>query len=322
MLPKQSHYPLINKESNQLSAGQFEALRDVPPETEWFANITNPNTRRAYKGDVKRFMSFLGIGTEHLHQVSRAHVIAWRESLKQLGNSETTIKRKLAAISSLYQHLCDQQLVQVNPAKSVQRPKKTGQGVGATPALSVDQVRSLLSQPDTSTLLGLRDQAILSVLLYHGLRRAELCALKISDIQQRQGVFHLLVHGKGGKDRFIPLHPHTAQAINQYLHHKDYPEESPGLFLSGFPGKQKKHANISPDGLYFMIKRYAEQAGIESARMGVHTLRSTAATTALKNGAALEEVQFWLGHSDPKTTQVYDYRKQETENSPTFKVAY
>jgi site-specific recombinase XerD len=91
----------------QLTTTQFQALADVPPEIEWFANLTNANTRRAYQQDIEAFMAFAGLRhPEQFRDVIRAHVIAWRDQLVEQGLANDTIRRKLAALSSLYAYLC------------------------------------------------------------------------------------------------------------------------------------------------------------------------------------------------------------------------
>ena len=107
-----------------LTALEFQGLAAVPAEAEWFANIDNPRTRRAYRNDIHEFMGFVGIETpEEFRTVTRAHVLAWRKDLEGRELSDTTIRRKLAALSSLFEHLCDANAVTHNPVKGVKRPK-------------------------------------------------------------------------------------------------------------------------------------------------------------------------------------------------------
>ena len=200
-----------------LTAAQFHQLADVPAEAEWFANIDNTQTRRAYRGDLAEFMLFVGIEQpEEFRVVTRSHVIAWRKALEARFLSGATIRRKLAALSSLFEHLCERNAVDFNPVKGAKRPKVESYE-GKTPALGDHQARQLLDTPDAATLKGKRDRAILSVFLFHGLRREELCRLTIKDIHMRRGVQHLRVHGKGGKLRYLPLHPGTAETVDDYL---------------------------------------------------------------------------------------------------------
>src|SRR5919109_2372749 len=192
---------------NLLTKKEYFDLAEVPAEVEWFANIDNARTRRAYQIDLRDFMQFVGIHTPlEFRTVTRAHVIAWRKHLESHQLAGATIRRKLAALSSLFEYLCDQNAVTHNPVKGVKRPKVDSYE-GKTPALGDHQARALLKAPNQDTLKGKRDRAILSTLLYHGLRREELCTLKVRDITPRRGVLHVRVHGKGGKTRYIPLHP-------------------------------------------------------------------------------------------------------------------
>jgi integrase/recombinase XerD len=130
-------------------------LADVPPEIEWFANITNPRTRRAYQNDLKDFMRFMSItDPEVFRVVTRAHLIAWRKELEGRGCEGSTIRRKLSAVSSLFEYLCERNAVVHNPVKGVKRPKVTNANEGLTPALSDEQARMLLDAPPANTLKG------------------------------------------------------------------------------------------------------------------------------------------------------------------------
>ncbi len=308
-----------------LSRAEFQKLAKVPAEAEWFANIDNEKTRRAYKIDLQDFMLFVGMQrVEEFRIVSRAHILAWRKSLESRNLSGATIRRKLAALSSLFEYLCENNAVPTNPVKGVKRPK-VDTYEGKTPALGDDQARRLLEAPDSSKLKGKRDRALLSVFLYHGLRREELCTLKIRDITQRRGVLHLRVHGKGGKTRYLPLHPGTAELITDYLEALSQEvEPSFPLFrpvLNNVNGKINKA--MTTDGVYKVVRYYAEKIGIsEIENLGVHALRATAATNALDHEADIAKVQEWLGHASIATTRLYDKRKSRPEDSPTFRVAY
>ena len=135
-----------------LTAAEFQGLSAVPAEAEWFANIDNPRTRRAYRNDIHEFMGFVGIETpEEFRTVTRAHVLAWRKDLEGRALSGTTIRRKLAALSSLFEHLCDANAVTHNPVKGVKRPKVESYE-GKTPALGDGQARALLDAPGAETL--------------------------------------------------------------------------------------------------------------------------------------------------------------------------
>ncbi len=211
-----------------------------------------------------------------------------------------------------------------NPVKGVKRPQvETYEG--KTPAIGDHQARELLSAPSSRTLKGKRDRAMLSALLYHGLRREELCTLKVRDVAQRRGVPHLRIHGKGGKLRYLPLHPGTAELILEYalaLGHGGEPA-SP-LFRpvrNNLTGRTDQA--MTTDGVYKVVRYYTRKIGIgDSLGLGVHSLRATAATNALGHEADIAKVQEWLGHANIATTRLYDKRTSRPEDSPTFKVAY
>lgn len=189
-----------------LTTDQFHALAAIPPGLEWFANLPNTNTRRTYRQDIRDVQAFAGLQRpEQVRAVTRAHVIGWREQLTRQGLANDTIRRKLAALSSFYASLCDRHAVLHNPVLGVKHPRSMNRE-GVTPALGDHQARLLLDAPPATTLKGKRDRAILATLLYHGLRCEELCTLKVSDIQPREGVAHLRVEGKGDKVRYLPLH--------------------------------------------------------------------------------------------------------------------
>ena len=135
-----------------LTVAEFHRLADVPPEVEWFANLTSPQTRRAYENAVRDFVRFTGIARpEEFRTVTRAHVIAWRDELVSRGLAGSTIRHRLASLASLFQHLCNENAVTHNPVKGVQRPTaETAEG--KTPALGDHQARQLLDAPIDETV--------------------------------------------------------------------------------------------------------------------------------------------------------------------------
>ncbi len=308
-----------------LTNADFHRMAAVPPETEWFANIDNPRTRRAYQIDIAEFMLIVGIDRpEDFRNVTRAHVLLWRKQLEERGVQGSTIRRKLAALSSLFEYLCERNTVVNNPVKGIKRPKvETYEG--KTPAIGDHQARRLLDAPAHDTLKGKRDRAILSVFLYHGLRREELCTLKVKDICERRGVKHLRVHGKGNKMRFVPLHPETAGKLDAYLELAGHRELANSALFR--PVKNNVSGNtesaITAGSVYRdIVKRYGAEVGLTMERFAPHALRATAATNALENEADIARVQVWLGHANIATTRLYDKRRMRAEDSPTFKVKY
>ena len=329
--------------SRMLTSEEFRRLADVPPEVEWFANLTNAHTRRAYENAVKDFMRLVGIKRpEEFRAVTRAHVIAWRDDLRTRvtrggePRSDASIRHRLSALAALFEYLCDRNAVTHNPVKGVARPKSES-GEGKTPALGDHQARKLLDAPDANrsknfrqgrlsdaddSTRSKRDRAILSTPLFHALRREEMCKLKVKDFQHtRKGVPHLKVSGKGGKTRYLPLHPGTHALIHEYIEAAGHGEDDSGALFRPLRNNATGELDkaITPDGVYKLVRAYSTELGF---KIGAHALRATAATNALDHEADIAKVQEWLGHANIATTRIYDHRRTRPEDSPTFKVRY
>jgi len=307
-----------------LTAEQFHQLTDVPAAMVWLGNIDNPNTRRAYQGDVEAFVAFCGVETPaELRMVTRAHIIAWRKQLEAQELAPATIRRKLSAVSSLFDHLCDENAVEHNPVAGVKRPAADN-NEGKTPALSDAQAKKLLRAPAGGSLKAKRDRAILAVYLFHALRRTELADLQVGSLHERRGVVHFRVHGKGSKTRYVPAHPAALDAVSSYLQAADHGEDKKSPLFR--PVRNNRTGTLenamTGDGIYKMVKDYSAAAGIEVDGLCLHALRATAATNALDHDSDIAKVQEWLGHANISTTRLYDRRRSKPEDSPTFKVSY
>jgi site-specific recombinase XerD len=322
-LPQKKESGLVPK--TILTAKEFQSLAEIPAELEWFANINNPRTRRAYQMDLKDFMRFVNITKpEEFRIVTRAHVIAWRKSLERQNLMPATIRRKLSALSSLFDYLCEKNAVTHNPVDGTKRPKKDS-NEGKTPAISDAQAKALLNAPPEDTLKGKRDRAILATFLYHALRCDELAHLKIKDVQSRRGVLYLQVHGKGAKIRYIPVHPTAYERIQDYLEASGHDNNltSP-LFRpmsNNTKGLDDKH--LSSQAIYeCVVQYYARKIDLKVVGFTTHSLRATAATNALEHGADIARVQEMCGHADISTTKMYDRRKSRPEDSATRRISY
>jgi integrase len=251
-------------------------------------------------------------------------VIAWRKSLEAQELAPATLRRKLAALSALFNHLAECNAVLFNPTRGVKRPAADS-NEGKTPAIGDGQARQLLEAPSLHTLKGKRDRAILSTFLFHGIRCDELCKLKVKDIHLRRGVPHLRIHGKGGKLRYVPAHPGTLDRINDYLMTSGHENDQDGALFR--PVKNTVNGDLdkplTPFALYkCVVRHYAQSTGLDVPGFCIHSLRATAATNALDHEADIAKVQEWLGHANIATTRLYDRRKTRPEDSPTFRVAY
>jgi integrase/recombinase XerD len=170
------------------------ALADIPEEEIWLHKQKSARTRRAYRLDVQHFMRTLSIATpDELRQADHKAVIAWERFMREIeGAASSTIRRRLAALSSLYKHLVRHGHAAKNPVGEVERPA-INRDEGSTLAFAKTQARQLLDLPPVETaegkphIAGLRDRAVLSVGLQVGLRRAEIAALKVGDLHQNRG---------------------------------------------------------------------------------------------------------------------------------------
>src|SRR4030095_59284 len=175
-------------------------------------------TRCAYRNDVAHFMRTLNIKSpDELRRVDHRAVMAWERLMREeQGSQASTVRRRLAALSSLFAHLVKFGVGEVNPAREVERPA-INRREGMTLALSQKQARSILDAPEPGTLLGMRDRAILAVGLQVGFRRAEIASLKVGDFHMNRGYDALKVLRKGGQKGSLAIHPQTAQCIRDYL---------------------------------------------------------------------------------------------------------
>jgi integrase/recombinase XerD len=259
---------------------------------------------------------------DEFRSVTRAHVIAWRDHLVGRALSSQTGRHRLVALSSLFEYLCERNAVTHNPVKGVKRPAAPG-GEGRTPALGDQQARQLLEAPAGKTLKARRDRAMLATLLYHGLRRDELCRLQVRGAKHaRRGVPHLQVSGKGGKTRYVPLHPQATGLISEYLVAAGHGGDLVGALFRPLQrsGQTRKGSGaLTTDAVYKVVRAYSGTLGFQ---VGGHALRATAATNALDHEADIAKVQEWQGHASiwTATTRIYDHRRTRAEDSPTFKI--
>ena len=237
-----------------------------------------------------------------------------------------SIRRKLSALSSLFDYLCERNAISGNPVDGVKRPMANG-NEGSTPALGDRQARKLLEAPPPDTLKGIRDRAILATLLYHGIRREELCTLRVKDLHSRQGVMHFRVMGKRSKIRFVPVNAAALRLIEEYLAAAGHRKDMEGAMFR--PVKNNRTGDLDrpldPASVYRnIVQKYGLETGISAEVNGlcVHSLRATAATNALERDCDIAKVQEWLGHANVSTTRLYDRRKSKPEDSPSFRVKY
>lgn len=303
----------------------LDQLAEIPEEEIWLAKQKSARTRRAYRLDVRHFMKSLGISEiDQLRSVDHRAVIAWeRMQREQQGAAASTIRRRLAALSSLFKHLVRHGVATRNPVVDVERPA-INRDEGSTAAFSKAQARKLLDAPPADTLAGLRDRAILSVGLQVGFRRAEIAALNVGDLHQNRGFDALRVKRKGGRRDALAINPQSAQRIRAYLELAGHDAQHDAPLFRPLRGNKKPldaAGRMDPDAVDRVVRKWAAKIGLDHG-YSAHSMRATFITTALENGAQLEDVQKAAGHRDPSTTKLYDRRHYNPEKAASFFATY
>jgi integrase/recombinase XerD len=209
-----------------------------------------------------------------------------------------------------YKHLVRHDHAARNPVGEVERPA-INRDEGSTLAFAKAQARKLLDAPAEDTVAGLRDRAILSVGLQVGLRRAEIAALTVGDLHQNRGYDSLRVSRKGGRRDALAINPQTAARLRAYLVASGHGTDIDGPLFRPLKHNSKRRdqrRGMNPDAIDRVVRKYSGELGLDRG-YSAHSMRATFITTALENGAQLEDVQKAAGHRDPGTTKLYDRRE-------------
>ena len=268
------------------------------------AQIRNPNTRAAYAKAVTQFFNWCDERELELDQISPVAVAAYVEELQDAYRAPT-IKQHLAAIRRLFDWLVVGQVVPWNPTAAVRGPTHVVKR-GKTPVLQPEEVRLLFDAIDTSTVGGLRDRALIGVMIYSFARVSAVVNMDVDDYYQEDKRWWLRLREKGGKHRALPAH-HKAEAyLDAYLEAAGISAErgSP-LWRSLTRTRELGERRMSRVDVFRMVKRR-----VKTAELGVaancHTFRASGITAYLLNGGTLERAQAIAGHESPRTTQLYD----------------
>ncbi len=255
------------------------------------------NTEVSYKQDLKMAAVYLeGMDVKDPLDATATNLNSYMLFLEKEGFSPATVSRKVAALRSFYRYLLEEQQISKDPTVKLKPPKVEKK---APSILTVDEVDKLLSRPDTTTMKGLRDRAMLELLYATGIRVSELINLQLSDVDIKRS---FVICREKNKERWIPFGEKTKQALSLYLKHARNVllkgNENEYLFTncSGKP--------MSRQGFWKVLKGYAADIGI-TGEITPHTLRHSFATHLLQNGADLKSVQEMLGHADISTTALY-----------------
>jgi integrase/recombinase XerD len=289
-------------------AGHKAALRFL----EFFTvNIRNLNTRQAYGRAAAAFLQWCERrGVTALTAVQPIHVAAYVEDL-QRRHSAPTVKQHLASIRMLFDWLVTGQVIPSNPAHSVRGPRYSV-SKGTTPALSSDEAKTLLNSIHTCNLVGLRDRALIALMTYTFARVSAAVALKVEDYYPQTKRWWVRLQEKNGKLIEMPCHHKLENYLDEYLHAAGIAGDRKSPLFRTAIGKtgQLTDQPMTRADVYRMIKRRACAGGI-ATHIGCHTFRATGITDYLKNGGRIEVAQRMAGHSNAKTTGLYDRRSDE-----------
>jgi integrase/recombinase XerD len=308
----------------QLHALFAEAIRA------WLVRTPSADTRMSYEGDLSQFLSFTKIDSTRLGELASVrpeHIAAWREALQSQGRTNSTVRRKMTTVRSLFSYLQTYGYTGANPAhgKFVNAPPvpRDGKTVGLSPR----DCRRLLDAPDPHTAVGVRDRALLGVLAYSACRVGELVKMKVGDFKLNGEHRVIAIIGKGGKERTAPLHPEAVERLHAWLSVGRFNCESSGpLFRPTLTPRGRGEDGFAPRVLSvraveYLVERYAKQTGLDPA-VTVHSLRVTALTTARERGSDIIDLQDFAGHADPRTTLTYIRSRDRLAKSPAYVLKY
>jgi len=261
------------------------------------------NTLKAYSSDLSKFINYLDAKKLTLDKINRKDIESFIMLLKNDKLGPASIYRIIAAIKSFYKYLLTHEHLEKDPVKIVQFPKLWKK---LPNVLSASDVERLLNKPDTKDSIQIRDKAILELMYATGMRVSEVVSLKVNDIDLDLGI--LKCHGKGGKERILPIGSKACQVLALYLKNTrpslDKKDSVSWLFLT------RLGEGISRQSIWKIIRKYAIRCNIKKT-VTPHTFRHSFATHLLERGADLRIVQELLGHADISTTQVYTHMNRE-----------
>ncbi len=279
----------------------------------------SPLTRRAYQYDAALFVNWLHQQALGINQLTRSDIERYQVWLRT-NYTKNAAARKLVVARRLLEEAVERGLILYNPARKV-KGFALDQETPHT-ALDPDQARKLLAAIGTTTLQGKRDYAIVSLLMRTGLRRAECVALRLSDLGYEQG-HHLAVirQAKGDKRHKIKIPADVWRNLEEYLAalevkltELNQAEREQPVFVQFRKGDHPQTEAISGQVIQRVVETACQKANL-GLKLTPHSLRATFVTLALEGGAKLEQVQYAVGHADPRTTERYQKRKLNLDNN-------
>lgn len=261
-----------------------------------------PNSCKLYVVNIKLFLRWVQIQEKNIDNLQKADIIEYKQYLFDEKYSSLTIDSRITSLRKFY-IWCDDNDYYNNIVVGIKNPKKY-KGYKKDP-LTIDQVNKLFESIDTKTIIGKRDFAIIGLMLRTGMRVGEVTKINIGDIEtpNKKYFINIIRKGSQGNKTKISITEKSFEPINDYLVElKNTNNHQPLFIVSAY---NHKGLRISTAGLSQIIKSRLRKAGINSKRITAHSFRHTAAMNLIKAGATLHEVQLFLGHSSPNTTQIY-----------------
>lgn len=301
-----ANYQPTSAITTTVDLGNLQRICQVVTDT-----VDSPHSKRVYQRALVDFLTwFRDSGSTELN---KATVLAYASHLKSVGKGAVSINQCLTAIRKLATEAADNQALDPAIASGIQRVKgvkRQGKRLGNW--LNKKQAEALIKLPDTSTLKGLRDRAILAVLLGCGLRRDECARLSFTHLQQRESRWVIVdLVGKGNKTRSVPMPSWAKTAVDNWAAASGISEGR--IFRRVNKGDHLVGDQISDQGIHDVVKAYAAPLNLPIA---THDTRRTYAKLAHKGGAALEQIQLSLGHASIKTTEIYLGIEQDLTDAP------
>jgi len=249
-------------------------------------------------------------GVPSIGGMQPVHVATWiKAGTREL--AAPSVKQRLAAIRHLFDWLVTGQVVPVNPAASVRGPRHVVTS-GQTPVLDPAEARALLDSVDTSTVIGLRDRALIGLMFYSFACIGAALGMSVEDVYTQNRRLWVRLREKGGKRHAMPCHHNLEEYLTAYLDGAGLRGDPKGpLFRTIGRGTGKLTRTVLPQAnAYAMIGRRTAVAGI-AIKLGNHSFRATGITAYLKNGGTLEKAAAMANHASTRTTQLYDRRREE-----------
>ena len=275
------------------------------------AQIRNPHTRRAYARAAGEFFDWLAAkGITQLTAIESVHVATYIEQLSR-ARSAPTAKLRLAALRHLFDWMVIGQIMPTNPAAAVHGPRHVVRR-GKTPVLDPAEARQLIDAIDASTVIGLRDRALIGLMVYSFARIGAAIRMQVEDVYTQNRRLWVRLREKGGTQHAMPCHHNLEAYLHAYIDGAGLSTDPKALLFQSYSrGTGQLTGNPLPQAnTYAMIQRRARAANI-TTKIGNHTFRATGVTAYLKNEGTLERAAQMANHASTRTTQLYDRRAEE-----------